>query len=146
MSSRHYPATPLLGACVAIWRADTILLAKRSRAPSAGLWAMPGGLVEIGETLEQAAKREVFEETALEIDEFASNRFHEIIRRDKDGAVEVHYVLAMFVAVSKSGNPVAGDDAADVAWFASADLDPSMLVAHTTSFVDESRKFLHKLK
>lgn len=145
-SSRHYPTSPLLGACTAIWRGEKILLARRSVNPNAGTWAMPGGLVELGETVEDAARREVKEETRLTIDRVAFNRFFEIIMRDGDDRVERHYVLAMFVALSPYGIAVAGDDAAAVNWFTLDELDGIPLTANTLELVRESRKFITELQ
>ncbi|MGI9365476.1 MAG: NUDIX hydrolase [Rhizobiaceae bacterium] len=145
MASRHYPSKPLLGACTAIWREDTILLAKRSVAPYANSWAMPGGLVEVGEKLEQAARREVLEETGLVLGGLVFNRFHEIIMKDDAGEIERHFVLAMFVAISKTGEAVAGDDAAEVAWFTIDDLENVTLTGHTMTFVRESLTFRPQL-
>lgn len=146
MSSRHYPSSPLLGACTAIWRGDKILLAKRTAAPNSGTWAMPGGLVEVGEPLEQAALREVREETQLILPKVAFNRFHELIRRDDQGRIQMHYVLAMFVGISAHGDAVAGDDAAAVAWYTTDELKDLPLTGSTELFVEESLKFLPELK
>lgn len=145
MSLRHYPTTPLLAACTAIWRGDKVLLAKRSGAPNTGTWAMPGGLVEIGETLEQAALREVREETRLELDRVVFNRYHEIIMRDATDTVERHYVLAMFVGRSNGGLAVAGDDAAAVEWFTLDDLNGVPLTGNTALFARESLAFVSQL-
>ncbi len=146
MSSRHYPSAPLLAACTAIWRDDKILLARRSAAPNSGTWAMPGGLVEVGETLEQAAIREVREETALELSNVVFNRFHEIILRDDDHRVERHFVLAMFVTICETGTAIAGDDAAAVDWFTIDQLPSLPLTGQTDLFVRESLNLLPLLR
>lgn len=146
MSSRHYPATPLLAACTAIWRGDKILLAKRDAAPNAGTWAMPGGVVEVGETLKTAAIREVQEETGLILEEVIFNRTHEIIRHDDEGRVQMHFVIAMFVGVSESGTAVAGDDAAAVRWCRLNELDGLPLTANTLQFANESLQFLPRTR
>ena len=146
MSSRHYPTTPLLGACTAIWRDDKILLAKRTAEPNTGTWAMPGGMVEVGETLEQAALREVQEETQLILPKVQFNRCHEIIQRDEAGRPRLHFVLAMFVGISAQGEAIAGDDAGAVAWFRLEDLDDLPLTGETDIFARESLRFLPDLK
>ena len=99
---------------------------------------MPGGLVEVGETLKQAAIREVFEETGLRIKSPLFHRFHEIIVRNDSGNTKSHYVLAVFVACSSSGKAVAGDDAAAVEWFAMNELGNVVLVDHTAKLLGES--------
>jgi len=145
MSSRLYPKTPLLGACTAIWRDDRVLLALRSRPPNASKWAMPGGMVETGETLEKAAIREVHEETGLVIEKLAFNRFHEIIRHDAENRIEMHFVLAMFAAHSEHGEAVAGDDAAAVGWYTLQETKSLSLTDMTTTFLSESRALLRAI-
>lgn len=145
MSQRLYPSAPLIGACTAIWRDDRILLALRDRAPNAGSWAMPGGLVDVGETLAEAALREVREETGLILDKVVFNRFTEIIKTDTTNRVEYHYVLAMFVGHSIAGDPVAGDDAADVQWFSLNELQLVPLTGKTLEFAEESLALLPQL-
>lgn len=142
MSSRKYPSSPLLAACTAIWHENRILLALRDRTPNEGTWAMPGGMVEVGETLEQAAIREVREETALIVSDLAFIRNHEIIMRDVADKVEIHYVLAMFAAKNVSGAAIAGDDAADVRWFALDELQTVPLTGNTLQFAEESLRLL----
>ncbi len=142
MSSRLYPTTPLLGACTAIWRADKVLLVLRKRAPNPDNWAMPGGGVELGETLKDAAIREVHEETGLVITEPVFNRFHEVIRTDINGETEIHFVLAMFAAHSKSGEAVAADDAAAVGWYTLDEVSQLVTTPHTGDLLKESRAIL----
>ena len=146
MSTRHYPSSPLLGACTAIWRDDRILLAQRSVDPNSGTWAMPGGLVETGERLEQAAIREVREETNLQLANVVFNRFHEIILRDAQDRIERHFVLAMYVGISTEGEAIAGDDAAAVDWFSLAQLADLPLTGKTELFVRESLELLPQLQ
>lgn len=142
MTSRDYPKSPLIGACTAIWRHDKILLARRGRAPNINTWAMPGGLVEVGESLKEAAIREVWEETALKISNPVFNRFHEIIVDDDCGRTQRHFVLAMFVATSPSGEAIAGDDAKEVRWFDEAEMLQLSLTGETITLVRESKAFL----
>ncbi len=145
MTSRHYPKSPLLGACTAIWRGDRFLLAKRVKSPNKDTWGMPGGMAEVGETLDDAAKREVLEETGLKLNRVVFNRFHEIIRRDDEDRVSMHFVLAMYIAISNEGDAVAGDDAADVRWFSMEDLQSYSLTDQTEKFILESKSFLSDL-
>jgi ADP-ribose pyrophosphatase YjhB (NUDIX family) len=91
-------------------------LVRRARPPLAALWSFPGGLVEAGERLEEAAKREVKEETGLEIDIIEPIDRAEVIRRDDKGQVERHYVIIIFAGRFLSGEAKAGDDADAVAW------------------------------
>lgn len=112
-AARHYPDRPYLGVSVAVWRGSEVLLVKRGRAPLAGYWSFPGGGVEIGERLEEAARREVLEETGLEIAVGRQIDYAEIIARDAGGRIERHYVLIVFAARALAGEVRAGDDAAE---------------------------------
>jgi len=110
--ARHYPDRPYLGVSVAVWRDDEVLLVQRGRAPYAGYWSFPGGGVSLGERLEDAARREVREETGLDIAISRQIDWAEIIARDGGGRVERHYVLIVFAGRPVSGGVRAGDDAA----------------------------------
>jgi 8-oxo-dGTP diphosphatase len=112
-SARQYPDRPHLGVSVAVWRDDGVLLVKRGRAPFAGLWSFPGGGVELGERLEEAARREVREETGIDIAIIRQIDRAEIIARDGDGRIERHYVLIVFAGRLIGGEVNAGDDAAE---------------------------------
>ena len=113
---RHYPDRPYLGVSVAVWRDGEVLLVRRGRAPLAGVWSFPGGGVGLGERLADAARREVREETGIEIAIVRQIDHAEIIVRDADGLVERHYVLIVFAANAISGEARAGDDAAETRW------------------------------
>ena len=113
---RLYPDRPFLAVSVALWRDGRALLVRRARPPLAALWSFPGGLVEAGERLEEAAIREVREETGLEIDIVEPIDRAEVIRRDDKGKVERHYVIIVFAGRFLSGEASAGDDADAVAW------------------------------
>lgn len=117
MVERRYPTSPLMGVATAIFRNGKVLLVKRAKAPNAGLWALPGGLVDVGETLNQAAVREVQEETGLEISAPKFLNFEDVISHDDQGRVEHHFVLAFYAAQSPSGTAFASSDAAALDWF-----------------------------
>ena len=106
----------MLAASVAVLRGGRVLLARRGRPPLAGLYSLPGGRVEFGETLAEAALRELREEVAVEARIAAFNRHVEVIERGADGAVHLHFVVASFAAVWLAGEGRAGDEAADVLW------------------------------
>ncbi len=102
---------PAVG-CV-VWRGDDVLLIKRGKPPREGQWSIPGGRVEWGESLTDAAVREVREETGVEIANLRLCDALEAVFRDAAGAVERHLVLIDYVADWAGGEPRAGDDAAD---------------------------------
>ena len=100
---------------VAVVRGDTVLLVKRARQPSQGLYAFPGGKVEVGETLEAAAKRELLEETGLNATEYHPLR--EIHIDGRDDSHPVDYILTVFGAAYFGGEAVASDDAETAAFY-----------------------------
>lgn len=134
---REYRDAPLVGVGALIWRADTgqVLLVQRGREPSLGLWALPGGLVEIGETLADALMREVAEETGLRVRPGPFIGSFEPIVRDDEGRVRFHYVVLDYLAYWEAGEPRAGDDAEAVGWFAPAALDALPMSADTRAMV-----------
>ncbi len=110
---REFPKAPLVGVSALIKEGDRILLVKRGAEPGRGCWALPGGLLELGEDLEAAVRREVREETGLEVDPLDVVAVQQYI----EGNVRYHYVLITFECRVRSGSPRAGSDAADVSWF-----------------------------
>ena len=116
MSERLYPARPLLAASVAVFRYGRVLLARRLAPPGAGLFALPGGLVETGETMAQAALRELREETGVEAQLSGFNAHNEVIEREADGRVRRHFVIASFAAHWISGEGQCGPEAAEIIW------------------------------
>ena len=92
--NRDYPARPILAASAAVFKPDgTVLLGARRIGPYAGVFSLPGGLVETGETLEEAALRELEEETGVRGEIVAFNGWREVINREDDGRVKRHYVI-----------------------------------------------------
>ncbi len=92
------------------------MLIERGKAPNKGLWSLPGGHVRHGETLREAAARELLEETSVTAEIGAVVDVLDIIRHDTSGDTLRHYVVVVFQGLYRSGEPVAGDDAADAAW------------------------------
>lgn len=115
---RLYPARPILAASVAVLRDGRVLLARRAKPPGAGRFSLPGGLVEPGETLAEAALRELVEETGVTARIVDFNRHVEVIERDDAGAVRRHFVVASFVGLWLSGEGVVGPEASEIVWAA----------------------------
>ncbi len=114
--SRAYPARPILAASVAVFRAGRVLLAERVSPPGANLLSLPGGLVEVGETLEAAALRELDEETGVLARITGFNGHVEVIARDGDDRVERHFVVASFIGEWIAGEGRPGDEARTILW------------------------------
>lgn len=140
---REYPASPLIGVGAVIWRADRVLLIRRGKPPRENEWSLPGGRQELGETVAEAARREAREETGLEITVRDVVAVVDLIDRDADGRVQFHYTLIDVLAEWQSGEAVAADDAAEVAWVALDELPRYSLWSETERVIrlaDERRK------
>lgn len=114
--SRKYPAHPLVGASVVVRDGDRILLVKRAGEPGRGLWGVPGGLVNLGEKVEDAALREAREETGLKIRIDGIFDVVDYIIRDSKKRVQYHYVIIDFWAHPISGRLKASSDSLDARW------------------------------
>src|ERR1043166_3551417 len=119
---RRYPKRPLLAVGAIILRRERILLAQRGKQPLKGWWSLPGGLLELGESLMDAVAREVREETGLEIRPLGVFEIFERIMRDAAGAPEYHYVLVDYLCRITGGTLCAGDDVSRVEWVRRRDL------------------------
>lgn len=113
---REYPDRPIVGVGAVIVEDQRVLLVKRARAPLLGRWALPGGVVELGETLRAATEREALEETGLVVEAGEVLEVLDRIVPGENGRTQYHYVLVDFLCRKTSGEPRAGGDAADVAW------------------------------
>jgi 8-oxo-dGTP diphosphatase len=113
---RRYPKRPLVGVGALIFDGARILMAQRGKEPLKGWWSLPGGALECGELLADAVRREVLEETGLEIEPVRVFEIFERIMRDSAGTPEYHYVLIDYVCRITGGNLCAGSDVATVEW------------------------------
>lgn len=113
---RAYPSQPVIGVGAIVLREDEVLLIRRGSAPQKGLWSLPGGGLELGESLDQAIQREVLEETGLEVRVLEFAGVFERITKDDGEAVQYHYVLLDYLCEIVGGALAAGDDAADAEW------------------------------
>ena len=125
---RTYPQRPFLAVSAAIFRNGKVLVVRRARKPALNLYTLPGGAVEAGETLVEAAIREVREETSLSIEPVALAGHREVIARDDKGKVERHFVILCFASRWLAGEPVLSDELDDSRW-----VDPSELGNYSTT-------------
>jgi 8-oxo-dGTP diphosphatase len=135
---RRYPARPIVGVGALIFDGDRILMAQRGKEPLKGSWSLPGGAVEVGETLEQAVRREVREETNLEIEPEAIFEVFERIMRDAGGRAEYHYVLVDYVCRVVGGELQSGDDASQAEWMTFGQLQSLKLTEGTLGVIERA--------
>ena len=124
MSKKEYPGHPRVGVGAIVIKDDAVLLVKRGINPGKGLWAIPGGNLNLGETLQDAAQREIMEETGIEIKaKLPPHITFDLIDRDEEGKIRFHYVIVDLIADYVSGEPKGADDALDARWVKIKDLD-----------------------
>lgn len=127
----------MLGVGALIFEGDRILMAERGGEPLKGWWSIPGGLVETGELLEDAVRREVREETGLEIQPLGVLKIFERIMRDAQGGVEYHYVLIDYVCRITGGTLCAGDDVSRAEWVLRGDLKELRITEGTLAVIEK---------
>ncbi len=125
---REYPDAPIAGVGAVIVRDEPdgrkrVLLIRRGQEPLKGEWSLPGGAVELGETLEEAICREVLEETGLVVEVVDTVRAFDRISRDDDGRVRYHYVLIDFLCQVTGGSLACATDAVEARWAGAEELD-----------------------
>ena len=120
--SRTYPARPYLAVSAAIFRDARVLIVRRALPPARALHTLPGGVVELGETLEQAVIREVREETSLDIEPLALAGYREAIARDAGGRIERHFVILPFAARWIAGEIALSEELAEARWLLPSEL------------------------
>lgn len=119
---REYPDRPIVGVGAVIVENHRVLLARRGKPPLEGQWSLPGGVVELGETLRAAAEREALEETGLMVEAGEVLEVLDRIIPGRNGAPQYHYVLIDFLCIRRGGELRAGGDASEVAWAAELEL------------------------
>ena len=125
---RTYPQRPVLAVSAAIIRDGKVLIVRRARKPAFNLYSLPGGVVEVGESLADAVVREAREETSLDIEPVAVAGHREAIMRDKEGRIERHFVILSFASRWLKGEPVLNSELDDARW-----VDPAELSAYKTT-------------
>jgi len=121
-SKNEYPPQPVVAVGAIVFKNNRVLLVRRAQPPSQDLWAIPGGRVEIGETLQEAAEREILEETGITIQAREPVYTFDYIERDGSELPRFHYVIIDMIADYVRGEIRAGDDAADARWVSAEEL------------------------
>ncbi len=137
---REYPSGPVVGVGGVVVRDGRALIIRRAHEPRKGEWSLPGGMVELGERLTDAVRREVLEETGLEVSVGPVVETFDRVHHDTDGRVRFHFVIVDYLCPSATGDPVAGTDAQDVAWVTTEELDAYGVNPHAAAVI---RKGLH---
>jgi 8-oxo-dGTP diphosphatase len=136
--NRRYPTRPFLGVGALIFEGRNILLVERAKEPLKGYWSLPGGIVEAGERLEDAVRREVREETGLEIDPLEMFEIFERIMPDTDGLPEYHYVLIDYLCRVAGGKLAASSDVSRAVWATEQDLGQYRITEGTLAVVERA--------
>jgi ADP-ribose pyrophosphatase YjhB (NUDIX family) len=138
VSDRRYPTRPFVGVGGVVVDGTHVLLVRRGQPPLAGEWSLPGGAVEVGETLASALQRELFEETGLVVEVGPLLDVFDRIHLDADGRVEYHYVLADYLCTVVGGTLHPQTDVSDARWAGPTELDAYRLTAQTRSAIDKA--------
>ena len=131
MSTRSYPSAPIPAVGALVVHDGAVLMVRRGRAPSRGVWAVPGGRIELGETMAAATEREVREETGVEVRAGEPVWSFDSVIRDEEGRIAWHYVIVDLAAEYVAGEPRARDDALEARWIRPEDL-PGLSVSKPT--------------
>jgi 8-oxo-dGTP diphosphatase len=123
VTGREYPDRPWVGIGCIVFRGDQVLLVRRGKPPRIGTWSLPGGAQHVGETTEEAARRELREEAGIEVGRLTLAVVVDAITRDDEGRALYHYTIVDFAGEWSGGEARAGDDVSEVAWATPAQLD-----------------------
>jgi len=134
---KEYPDHPRVAVGAIVFKDSQVLLVRRGKPPAQDLWAIPGGSVEICETLQRAAEREIFEETGITIQALEPVFTFDYIERDEFGCARFHYVIIDLAADYVSGEPRAGDDAAEARWVSSQEIATLKVSSKTRQLLKE---------
>ena len=136
-----YPNLPVVAVGAIVFDDNRVLLVRRGQPPSQDLWAIPGGRVQLGETLQEAAEREILEETGIRIKAREPVYTFDYIERDGASCPRFHYVIVDLIADCVGGELRAGDDAADVRWVSEAELDDLKVSSKTVHLLKKQYGF-----
>jgi len=138
---KEYPDHPRVAVGAIVFKDSQVLLVRRGKPPAQDLWAIPGGSVEICETLQRAAEREIFEETGITIQALEPIYTFDYIERDEFGCARFHYVIVDLTADYVGGEPRPGDDAVEARWVSSQELASLRVSLKTLQLLKERFDF-----
>jgi ADP-ribose pyrophosphatase YjhB (NUDIX family) len=141
-TSREYPDRPWIGIGVAAFRGDAVLLVRRARPPRLGAWSLPGGAQHLGERVQDTARRELREETGIEVGPLLLAEVIDALTADAEGRLRFHYTIIDFAARWTAGEARAGDDVSEVAWVLPDALPAHDLSAETLAVIAAARAML----
>lgn len=139
---REYPDRPWIGIGVIVFRGNDVLLIQRGKPPRLGSWSLPGGAQHLGETAQEAARRELLEETGISAGPLLLADVIDSVTRDENGAVQYHYTIVDYCAEWLCGEAVAGDDVTATAWVGPGDLPKYALTREAEAVIALARKRL----
>ncbi len=137
--SREYPDRPIVAVGVVVFKERQVLLIKRNKPPKPYMWSIPGGAQDLGEKLQETAKREVFEETGIKIDNVKLLDVVDFIDHDEIGNIKFHYSLIDYAATYKEGTLIAADDAIEARWVALDELEQYNLWTKTVHIIQKAK-------
>ena len=140
--AREYPEHPVVGVGAVVVRDGRALIVKRAHEPRKGEWSLPGGLLELGESLVDAVRREIKEETNLDIEVGPVIETFDRVHQDAAGKIRYHFVIVDYVCWPITGEASAGSDAEAVAWVAASDIDRYQVNAHAKAVIEKGLKVL----
>jgi 8-oxo-dGTP diphosphatase len=141
MSKREYPDSPVVGVGAVVIKDGKVLLVKRGVDPNKGLWAIPGGSLKVGETLQEGAEREIMEETGITIRAKEPVYSFDFFERDGDGRVRFHYVIVDMMADYIDGEVQGADDALEARWVSPEELKDMEVSRNTLKILDALKIF-----
>jgi 8-oxo-dGTP diphosphatase len=141
-AQRHYPTQPVLAVSMAVFRDHRVLIGQRQKPPSPSLYSLPGGVVELGEKLEDAALRELAEETHVEAEIINLAGYSDVIVRDSESKIERHYVIACFAARWMKGEGQACAEFGPLLWADEHDLIRLPLTHGLLDIITKARHLL----
>ena len=135
---REYPDHPYVGVGVIVFRDQEVLLVKRNKDPNKGHWSIPGGRQMLGETLAEAAQRELLEETGVKVDQLLLVDVVDAIIPDVEGKIKYHYTLVDYMGQWLSGESRPGDDAQEVRWVLLNEISAYSLLEKTMNIIQKA--------